>query len=904
MMDFIFWKEWKIYEKIALALLSLVLLITAFTSVFFNVNEYSGVFDWSISAGLNYVQDQIYSDHSLILEASVDQLVPLVVQKSEGQFVLEGHFYTIALSIVIYMFLAFAIAVSSTLSRFWFVVGMGLLVVLVALSGFADLQLFGLGREMSIGIPALSTIVLAYYFHDIKPYFSLLIRWLALVVWFTVLALVINQFSESSQPLMALAYQGYWMALIFTIIFSLMVGHEIVYGILVLTTQSSTDKSNSNGLHFVVFSLIYLLNVAFVYMRNAGYIDWDFYYLNPFLLLLTSTILGVWGLNARSFMYDSIIPFRSIALYAYLALAVFSFIVIGYFQYMGNDLTMEVLEDAVIFGHIAFGGMFFVYVIVNFINLLLKGLPIYRVVFKEDNFPYATAKIAGLIVVGAFFFASNYAPMNQAIAGFFNQTGDFKLIEGRTAEAKEAYRKGAIYGNMLGDSNGGHRSNYLYSTLEDDLPKKITWLKNSTKKNPTPQSFINLGLAYEKNSQIFDAMFTYQEAISAFPENWAIQNNLAMLYLRMDVLDSAAYYLNLDNDANDWQSAILQANQLALDAQSGTVKDYIAGNRIDVQANELATSILYGSEMVYQDEVKGLGSSLNLVTYAYLKNLGLYCAKTKDDRFLTRIDDFLNNSANADYHFDLAMVKAFNLYELGKVKDAFVLMNDLYNRTAEPEAIIPMILGKWSMELGAIKLASTYFETARENGYPLSTADLVQSYAMMGDPSVAIYLWEKEMKTLDTTEVNLEVYSALNDALATGEETWTKNLYSFEKERSLLSQVTAADLDSTAKAQAYRALGDNNPFYVEGVLAAVGFFNAQQDNDQAYGMLLDAITVNAYSAPLIKAYIDQCLEMGLINYAESTVIRLIDVLDQEDYQAYEVAFEAKKEAVIVALDNW
>ncbi|MEM8895046.1 MAG: hypothetical protein AAGC88_10745, partial [Bacteroidota bacterium] len=70
-------------------------------------------------------------------------------------------------------------------------------------------------------------------------------------------------------------------------------------------------------------------------------------------------------------------------------------------------------------------------------------------------------------------------------------------------------------------------------------------------------------------------------------------------------------------------------------------------------------------------------------------------------------------------------------------------------------------------------------------------------------------------------------------------------------------------------------------------LGAVDFFNDQDDRYKAYEILLNAIDLNKYSVSLIKAYILQALLIKHEDYAESTIIRLIDLLSAEEYAAYE-----------------
>ncbi|UXP33778.1 hypothetical protein N6H18_07430 [Reichenbachiella agarivorans] len=785
---------------------------------------------------------------------------------------------------------------------------MGVIVVLLALSGIGSTGLFGLDSEFIVGGVSVLIIALAYYFHDININRSYIVRLGCFVLLFCVLSFLITYFSTADIPLLAMAQNVYWIGMILGIIFTFLVGHEVVYGILVLTTQGNkSNNSNGNGLHFLIFSLIYLLNVALVYMRSAKYVDWDIYYINPYLLLSASAILGIRGLKGREDLYRNTLSFKN-TLVIYMALGFICFSSILHFSISGNDSAMEVMEDAIIFGHIGFGAMFFIYVMINFVTLLLKGLPIYKIAFKEDNFPYATSKLAGMIVVAAFFFAADYVPLNQAISGYYNQLGDMNLSLGKESVAKENYRRGAISGNVLAQSNHNHKSNYMYALLLEDYNQQAIWLHHATQRHPSEQAFVGLGMAYERANRFFEAVFAYQDGIRTFPESWALKNNLALLYQQINESDSAVYYLQNHGNANSWQSSVMQSNALALAVANGKEVDETGLNmdRIDVQTNLLARRVLYGKANVEHEPLDKIEIRLNLFSYSYLRNLGLSNIQTGERQYLDNIDLFLQHPDNDAYSYELSLIKAMNLYTQGMVADAFVVMNHLAESNSDQASFLKMILGKWSMELESPLLAAQYFEIAHEYGYPLSMIDLVQAYAQIGKGETAQYLLSQEIEKLDITKSTvLKQMSQLEQSIAQNENPWSKNQYSFDHENKLLRQAQELQSDTSQLSPLYLRLGEMNPFYEQGVIAAATYFDQEVDNpDQAYGILVDAIEVNEYSAPLIMAYIDQCLKMGLTSYAESSVIRLIDILDESSYQAYEVLFEQKRKRAEESFQSW
>lgn len=87
--------------------------------------------------------------------------------------------------------------------------------------------------------------------------------------------------------------------------------------------------------------------------------------------------------------------------------------------------------------------------------------------------------------------------------------------------------------------------------------------------------------------------------------------------------------------------------------------------------------------------------------------------------------------------------------------------------------------------------------------------------------------------------------------------------------------------------QAYRQIADKNPFKTQYILDAAAFFGQQmKDEHLAYETILNASVINIYSIPLSKAFILQCVKMGLFNYAEDELQRLHTLTTPTDYQQF------------------
>ena len=106
-------------------------------------------------------------------------------------------------------------------------------------------------------------------------------------------------------------------------------------------------------------------------------------------------------------------------------------------------------------------------------------------------------------------------------------------------------------------------------------------------------------------------------------------------------------------------------------------------------------------------------------------------------------------------------------------------------------------------------------------------------------------------------------------------------------------------------ASLYESLGFENSFNEEAVEASVDYFNGPGENMQkSYDILLKGIEINRYSKKLITLYIDQCFKMNLFNYAESVVLRLLDVMSKKEFAKYEVAFDERKRELQMSNGDW
>lgn len=91
----------------------------------------------------------------------------------------------------------------------------------------------------------------------------------------------------------------------------------------------------------------------------------------------------------------------------------------------------------------------------------------------------------------------------------------------------------------------------------------------------------------------------------------------------------------------------------------------------------------------------------------------------------------------------------------------------------------------------------------------------------------------------------------------------------------------------------YEKLATWDPFFEEGIISAIDYFKNDRDrSNYSYNLLVNALTVNAYSLPLNKYFITFCLEEGLLDFAKNRLEFMESFMDEEAFFDYSREMEA------------
>lgn len=656
-----------------------------------------------------------------------------------------------------YFFLAFLLismivllSIITALGRFWYLIGMGLFILFIVGFRLEIVEVFGLKNKVFTIITLISYLIPSAYFQFFNTTFTFKKRLITFSLITLLLGIVLVSFTRVPYPLLHLSVTGITAGIVISIVFILMVAHEILASFVYIASVASKQGKSLN--HFLIISSIYMINLALAYAHRIGMIDWNFMYLNLYLLITISGILGVWGFRMRQPQYEGILQADPFGVYLFLCLGTICFGTIGYFIGTANDPALVTLNDAIIYGHIGFGIIFLTYVISNFIGMMANNLPVYKVIYKPNNMPYFTFRFGGIIATLAFVFYNTWqVPVQNAFAGYYNAGGDLYQTMGDQRFAEAFYHQASIYGFL------NHHSNYAIANIEGrnyNSIKERNFYNRASDRRPTEYSYLNLSQTYQRDQQWLDALLTLNTAIKKFPDSSPIRNTLGLVYSKLNVIDSALYFLQESMNTSITKNAaetnfIGVASKSNLSVKADSLLTLIESDNAGTKSNALAFANKQGTKIETQVTLPK-DSTLNLFSASLINNYILNHLGELDSAFLSKTIHLAHHPRNIDYKEALLFASSLGLYADGQIGAAFSLLEEVAIFSNEPGRY-NNILALWSLEQQDISEAITFtdFALQQSNEDALLTSALARS--LSGQINYALIQWDSLKRHGDST---------------------------------------------------------------------------------------------------------------------------------------------------------
>lgn len=872
---------------------------------------------------------------------------------------IERHFTTDAIILsVILLGLCLILTVTTYLSRMWFIGIMGLFIFFIMTLHLPEVRLFGFGERSSVAVVIVLIIYLlpAYLFHAFVKGVDFGWRLLS----FVLLSAGIVFFSGVET--VALQEQfiagSYFGMIALALVFLFLIAEENVFAILFLITQSKGGRSNH--VHFSVFSFVYLGILLAHYGKKAAFWNLDIAFFSPYLLLALSALVALWSLKYKRSLFEGFISVGyAQILYCSLGMVVIGFITLAFSR--GNDSVYEGLHYFIIYTHLAFGTMFFLYLFWNFVSPLGQGMQVYKIAYKSQSFPYVSARLAGLAAIAAFFFLANKEPFLLFRAGHYNYLGAQAEAQGQDRLAAEYYREGSIYGY------DNHFSNYKigYRELQKgDISEANYRFGRAALRYPSPQTFVNQSATAAMSSETTPSLISLQNGLRAFPDNNQLLNNLGLTYADMGKTHEAVNTLQQAQPKSQWTNAALVNLWKVREVDSAQAEqDYEAGN-LAVKANILSALMGTNVQTSLSFDSASLFPSYPLHRLAFLINAAWYF---EDAKVALWLDQTLSGQLDERMYWAGKNAMVMSYFKPGQVNNALQALDYLKTEVPTRES------GKYLNQMGLIalsqhapKVALDYFDQAIQAGFEDALLNKAACLLELGEFSKATE-WATYLVSLDSGYAALKkditnisntesltpdqqlfrlyylyrTYSAgeINALLSQADEQYIRSLWAkvaneqlkeqnydqlktyravfnsllppeyFEEPDALLTLVDGGVPQNGHYLSGILALKDQNEQTAalvnlagmnslnEPMVLAISRILSATHLSESYDVLVNAINFNPRSVALHQQYIMAALEMGLENYANDALQKLTTLTTQNDYQLFYQQYLDKKKAL-------
>ncbi len=653
--------------------------------------------------------------------------------------------------------LSLILAALTRLPRTMYLIGMAVFLLFLAACRFETLEVPGLPKQAVFLVLAAIFGAVSYYFHAFRSDLFLPIRVAVFAALTGAVMPILGAVSPVPNP--ALTVISYALPGLLTVStgFVLFIGFEIIAGLVWLTSASRTDDSlapkissgRSLGINNLLFvSGLYLFNLVLLWLNNTRAIDWNGFLISPFFIYLISIVLGIWGFR-RLIRQQDVFSFRDAGAPLYVGLALMSTLTIGFAFTTANDPLIEVFEDVIVYGHLAMGVVFLIYVAFNFLPFYRQGRPVHLVLYQPKRSPLFVFRAVGLALFLGFMSNSNFFPIKQATAGYYNALGDLY------SSTNEPVSAAAFYQLSLGQEYQNHKANYALASLamaRNDLTTAAFFFNQALLKQPSPQAFSGLSSTYQQTNLFFEAIKTLQRGLNTFPKSGELQNNLGYLYSKTSVADSAYFYF-ASAATNAGQTDVPKTNLLALFAKNPQVlaaDSSLATNTNEstypsYQANALALKCVAGRDTTAAKRPDWLADKtraderieLNVGQFASLYNAGLLI-QNPDTALAGTLRRRGDNPLNQAFTDDLLLARVFADYRGNRFGDAIGSLDGLVSESPR-NADLRRMLGLLLLEQGLFPKAA---QTLELNSDTLSIYYRALALTKAGSLSAARPLWE------------------------------------------------------------------------------------------------------------------------------------------------------------------
>ena len=739
MQELFFWKNWSKVERLICSACLFLMILNSISVLLFWYRGIENIVNWDILSELEDILVEVDSDGSQKL---INKAYLVKEQFIASKIIIESWPAYSWLGLLSVAF-SLILAAISAMSRKIYLIGIGLVIVVLAFCHFEILQPNNQDSPILIGIVLVVLCGLTYYFNAFREDISILTRFFIFFICFISLTAIIGFITNTTLPTLTFVSYALPVFTAISLLFIIWLSFEILSGFVFVVSNRRAGMAQNSFISFVVISILYLSTILLLYFKQTGQIEANYLTISPIILILISIWLGLWNFRLRS---EAIFDFRAIGVWLYLGLSLILTATLGYLLATDNSPLLELIETTFVYAQLTLGTIFIFYVGINFWPLFKRSYEVHKVLFKPLKFSLWQTWIISLVGLICLFGYDGSKFYYKFEAGRYDLLGDLYTAKSEYKLAEEYYKV------ALSQDFMNHRTNYALASLaltQGDRQTAGAYFRQAIQAKGTPQAYIGLSNALADEGLFFDAIFNLRNGNATFPKSGEIQNNLGYLYSKTNILDSTFYYYNLaQQNAN--RNEIPEANLAAFFAKNSTINPS-ALNQNSKYNSLIANQLILNKEKTKLSNIEliiPLDSGLSVNNFAYLYNRAVFVRDTNQLVLIRKLE-----SKTTAFYEELQTARAFVEYYNGnKIDGLDLLASQVVSDTSSKTILARNTLTFWlnkeaNSTLKTIPTTLSEFQIALQK-HPLDLSLLVKATDFFNKNKQPNLAYQAILKTL------------------------------------------------------------------------------------------------------------------------------------------------------------
>lgn len=493
-----------------------------------------GLFSENTPVTINF--SQIVSE---IIPIEMDNF--LVFQSFESLPPLVFPWVSILYGAIIWLLFNLGLTLVSTLKKMYFIGAAAFTIFLLTFSGINGLNIGGLSSNYALIGLMTGSLVPVIFISFFSPHWNLWKRLLLIFLVSSATLFSLISFSAIHQPWLWLAEHATFPATILSALFLLHIGHAIISGNAVTLIHLNKGTGIKISWHLIVIFILYFLLLVFTFLSLTGEVNLPFPTIPPIILMLIAGVLGYMVVKLKIEQTEQAFDLPLVGKSFYWAGFAFTTFTWAKAGFSGNQPLFEFFNHLFIYGQLALSLLFFLYLMANFSQVINSGKDIEKVLFIPKFFAYFHMRIGavmGLVILTVYADAIIGVQLSTAS---INNEADYYYQSNKPLEASILYENSWM--QYRRNQKAKNATAHLHFQLKEPT-EAIEHLIESFDYAPSVPNILLLSATLHRQDKVFEALFYLEKGLEIFPDNLYLQNNLALLYSKLnrpqDALESLA----------------------------------------------------------------------------------------------------------------------------------------------------------------------------------------------------------------------------------------------------------------------------------------------------------------------------------------------------------------------------